>query len=934
MSGRVTWKTVQDEELAFLGGEQAVQRVGLALSGGGIRSASFCLGVVQWLARRKWLNEVDYLSTVSGGGYIGAWLSALHARSSGSVPDGQVAPPLSAALEAEIADPQSVSLRWIRRYSNYLTPNTGLSSDTFSTVGLILSNLLLSLLIVGLLLGLLGLLALAFGALLGQWAQRLADSTPPFGWFWGSAAVFFLGSLALWPVVDRLMDRFRHNDTNVQDPSQSWALGLAAGCAILAFFGLAVLMAVYVSRPGLDWFLVWASSDVRFGAVAFGCFHLVGTAPMLALSFAELSKPDPGFWGKQFSGLWCRIAIVLGEAVAAFMAGAAGGATTVLVADELRALDLPLWSALILAGPLTALLSLFAFSVHMMLLGRGLPGELREWWHRVFAWLLVTALAWVGSFGMLTLGPALLAPGTWAWASAAAVAWLGSSAFTALLALGQSVGTSATGKATRLLGVIAPALFLVGLFLFAFTVAARWVAPELGELDCGSLGACWHQVVLVLSDPASGASPATALTFAGIAFLLLALITFFYNANWHSMYHLYRSRLARCFLGATHSKHRETPARFDPKDDIALADIRVRPLHIFNATLNLVGSRELAWQTRKAVSFFFTPFRCGYALSKAGKSGDDIECFAPIGEYMTPEASQDHEGRSGAKRPPRDPWTTHSTVGTALTISGAAVAPSQGYHTNKVLSFIMALFNVRLGRWCPNPDPDRLVPWWFGVLRFIKPLRRWLAKIWSWPDPPFGVWWFVKELLGSTTERSSFVYLTDGGHFDNLGLYELIRRRCRSIVIVDGEHDPHWKFEGLAEAVRKSRIDFGVEIDLDPTRIRPPEGERVSPCSWVAGKVRYLADSGTPDGSILYLKLSLPVPGADGLPGDVVGYAASHRDFPHRTTADQWFDEGQFECYRKLGETIAAQAFASHSGGGLWDAVRIAAQRVGPGSHP
>lgn len=890
---KLTWQLVQDQELAFLGGKQSVRGVGLALSGGGIRSASFCLGVVQWLARRRWLNEVDYLSTVSGGGYTGAWLSALQARfyiGPGRATADQMASPLSPEFEAEIANPQSDSLRWIRRYSNYLTPRTGLSPDTFSTVGLILSNLLLSLLIVGSLLILSGLLVLAFGATLGELVQGLVSRTIRFGWFFGSAAVFFVGSLGLWPLVDRLMDRFREKTTAMTDNCQ-WSLAFAAICTGLSFCGLTVLVAAYVLTPEPPWSPAWASSEVYFGAIAFGCFHLIGTAPMLALSFVELSKPDPGFWGKRFGSLPWRIAAILGEAVTAFIAGAAGGMMAVLLANWLRTFELLLWSTLILAGPFTLFLSLFAFSVHLLLLGRRLPGELREWWHRVFAWLLVAALAWVVLLGMLVLGPALFTQGTWAWASAAAIAWVGSSAFTALLALGRSTGTSTTGKVTRLLGMIAPALFIIGLLLFAFTDAARLAVPELGELTCNSLGDCWHLTVRFLGCFASSSAFRDTLLIACAPFLLLAP---FYNVNWHSMYHLYRSRLIRCFLGATNSRHQDTPAHFDPNDDIALSDVRVRPLHIFNTTLNLVGSRDLMWQTRKAVSFFFTPFHCGYVLPKASVTGGDIECFAPIERYMTPASGEPS---------PQPPWTTHSTVGTALTISGAAVAPSQGYHTSKVLSFIMALFNVRLGRWCPNPKWEQ-------------------EHCWQKSDPKFGVWWFVKELLGFTTERESFVYLTDGGHFDNLGLYELIRRRCRSIVIVDGEHDPDWKFEGLAEAVRKARLDFGVEIDLDPRRIRPLAEDRVSPYSWVAGKVRYLADSGTPDGAILYLKLSLPVPGPEGLPGDVVGYAAFHRDFPHQSTTDQWFDENQFESYRKLGETVAVQAFAGQTGGSLTDTVR------------
>jgi hypothetical protein len=168
------------------------------------------------------------------------------------------------------------------------------------------------------------------------------------------------------------------------------------------------------------------------------------------------------------------------------------------------------------------------------------------------------------------------------------------------------------------------------------------------------------------------------------------------------------------------------------------------------------------------------------------------------------------------------------------------------------------------------------------------------------------------------------VNVSDGGHFDNLGLYELVRRRCRYIIASDSEADPRLGFEGLGGAIRKCRADFGVEIVINPHPIRLEHGRSRSHC--VVGTITYPeidtgfpADScGRPDaaappratGWLLYFKASF----TGDEPEDVQQYHAGYAAFPHESTADQFFSESQFESYRQLGLHVVRTTFENVRG--------------------
>jgi hypothetical protein len=226
------------------------------------------------------------------------------------------------------------------------------------------------------------------------------------------------------------------------------------------------------------------------------------------------------------------------------------------------------------------------------------------------------------------------------------------------------------------------------------------------------------------------------------------------------------------------------------------------------------------------------------------------------------------------------------SLGSAITISGAAASPNMGYHSSPFVTFILTLLNVRLGAWLGNPGKAGDHTFQLGY-------------------PESSVRPIIDEAFGLTNDTSPYVYLWDGGHFENLGLYEMVLRRCHFIVINDAGEDPECSFADLGEAVRKIRIDFGIPIDFDQMTIYPrgaidalkSAGRKGHNCA--IGRIRYSAVDGphAPDGIIVYIK---PACYGDE-PRDIYEYFKRSKTFPHESTADQFFSESQFESYRMLG---------------------------------
>jgi hypothetical protein len=335
--------------------------------------------------------------------------------------------------------------------------------------------------------------------------------------------------------------------------------------------------------------------------------------------------------------------------------------------------------------------------------------------------------------------------------------------------------------------------------------------------------------------------------------LLGLLVSRFVPVNRFSLHGMYRQRLVRTFLGASHVDRQPNAfTGFDPADDLRVHDLAdVRPLHVIKATLNNVSATNYGRTERRADAFTFSPLHVGCPV---------------LGYRRAPEYGSDGGGPA-----------TGISLGMAMAVSGAAASPAMGMFSSQARAFLLTLANARLGLWFGNPSD---------------------ARSWQRSEPSLGVGPVVRELLGLETETNPYIYLSDGGHFENLGLWSLVVRRCGVIVVSDAGCDPDGTFADLSNAIRRIRIDLGIPIEIstaDVTR-RAPGYSRTHVA---LGTIRYGAVDGpdAPDGLLLYIKATL----TGDEPVDVANFAALDPAFPHDSTADQFFDEDRFESYRALG---------------------------------
>ena len=545
-------------------------------------------------------------------------------------------------------------------------------------------------------------------------------------------------------------------------------------------------------------------------------------------------------------------------------------------------------------SPLVILLFSFIVTLHIGLMGRRFSEKLQEWWSRLGGWLLIVVLAWTLWFGIAVYGPTA---GTWIvqtdWSKYGLTSsWLlANRRGGSWRARAPPRGRRGPNARLEFIARMAPYVFATGLLLSLshLTNDALESVMRTNESVQSAL-----QFANARLDPVGrylyfmvwtkGLNPTLLLLLPCAA--LAVLFAWRVDINRFSMHLLYRNRLTRCYLGASNKHRKPQPfTGFDDGDDLALSELTPTrwapgeapycgPYLIGNTALNLVSGKELAWQERKAASFVLTPGFCGYELpAKGGR------CFRTTGAYAAEDGG--------------------ISLGTAMAISGAAVSPNMGYHSSPPLAFLLTVFNIRLGWWLGNPRGEE-----------NGPRRRWFPRLlpppWKLAGPRFGLFCLASELFGLTSDRSNYVYLSDGGHFDNLGLYELVRRRCRYIISCDAGQDPELKCDDLGNAIRKCAVDFGIEIEIDVASIRARKDGKYSQWHCAVGTVRYdKVDPGAAPGTLIYLKSSL----TGDEPTDLLSYDARMAEFPHQSTADQWFDESQFESYRELGRHIAKTTF-------------------------
>jgi hypothetical protein len=469
----------------------------------------------------------------------------------------------------------------------------------------------------------------------------------------------------------------------------------------------------------------------------------------------------------------------------------------------------------------------------------------REWLARSSGWLSAAAISW-GLISLITLyGPALLRLEftglvQFEWPKIVA-ALAGGASGVVTLVLGSSTATAAT-RATQVVKSMPP----MRLASIAAVIFAALLMALLSLFDDQLEGVLLRRLP---GSPAVEGDLILLVALIGIALALSRVV----NVNRFSMHALYRNRLVRAFLGSARADVRQPDpfTGFDPHDNPPLAEVvpltSDRLFHVINSALNVVAAENPAWQERKAESFTMTRLHCG-------------------NRYVGYRNTREYGGRAGV------------TLGTAMAISGAAVSPNQGYNSSPLIGFLLMLFNVRLG-------------WWLGNPACKGTCHR--------EGPVYSLSPALRELAGDTGDDSRYIYLSDGGHFDNLGLYEMVRRRCRYIVVSDAGCDPSFSFEDLGNAVRKIFIDFGVSIDFAKLEIKARQNPPVPGLRFAIGAIRY---PGSPrEGWLLYVK-----PTYQGTErADVRSYASGSPYFPHESTTDQWFGESQLESYRALGASIA-----------------------------
>ncbi len=482
----------------------------------------------------------------------------------------------------------------------------------------------------------------------------------------------------------------------------------------------------------------------------------------------------------------------------------------------------------------------------------------REWWPRAGAAATIACIAWVAICALAFYGPFLLdravdlAAGVPAYWLAVSLTGVG-----ARILLRQETATARDSQPR-------PRLRLADLAIDAAAAAA------LAAVFAGIAWLAWHALIDLSTRAGEAGLRAAAqeLPFAvsdvmalalGLG-LLVVLASLVVDVNRFSLHGMYRDRLIRTFLGASRFEPRNPDLfiQFDRDDNPILrwlapdrAPAAAAPLKgpflIVNAALNLVSGPNLAWQERKAASFTLTPLAAG----------------SPLLGYRR---SVDYAGDAGG-----------ITLGTAMAVSGAAVSPNAGSQSSPLRTFLLTLRNARLG-------------WWLGHPRDTPRVRR--------SSPGFALYPLVSELLGRTDERHPWLFVSDGGHFENLGLYEAVRRGCRDIVVVDASCDPDRNFDDLGNAIRKIRIDLGVRVErAGPLRIG---GRELRANGRYCALFDVIYDEHR-SGSLLYIKAAV-YPEADNMPIDVLQYAGRSETFPHESTARQFFTESQFESYRALGE--------------------------------
>lgn len=854
---------------------------GLAFSGGGIRSATLNLGILQAMHNRGALENIDYLSTVSGGGYIGSSLSASLSRD----------PEFPYSVEPD--GYESLALKHLRTNGNYLAAG-GLLAYLRIPVLLLRGWIVNTLVILPYLLLAVVLTVVIAGdsvlrALQRHAAAQVSVALPSDRTVDVVPIDLDAALRSNQPLVSRHARILKYRSANFARIPRCDAADDAASNFVITTPSLILDKLPPGVKPESDFGTVipvlgasrtwivshapdWKAPVSQGGSCIERPAPLAGTASASALN-VRLSLDDSAPGTFDFNVYACDSCMENGRLNSSTALG-----RVAIARDDggLRAHILPIARKL----GLLLLLAIALYPIAQFLLARNSSLQTRDRATRMLGLLLVLIIG----AAILEIQPlAIYEFGIWSGVlqdtpllgQANAGDALSASLLTLtgfLVTFARRISAASEGIPKNLgiiaLGTLAPlTLWLVYLNLSYWAILPRWQLDGLFGLEA---------IFVQILDWAHGvngfdnltgyrAQTAAILTYyAMIALVLFVYGMAFVDVNRTSLHRFYRDRLSEAYLRDPDPAAR---AEVDTNESLQLQaiDTKVAPYHLVNCAMNLPPNRTIDDRGRGAVPFVFSPEftgseRTGYCRTSTIHGVD-----------------------------------SHIDLGTAMAISGAAASPRMGNTTIRPLAFIMALLNVRLGYWCPNPrfllDAQK-------ATSFSARLRRLLSR----PGPVK----LLKEMLGLLSDRDVYVNVSDGGHIENLAIYELLRRRCALIVACDAEADPDLTFAGLANLIRQARIDFGITIDIDVDDLRwdralqPP----MSRSHYAIGRITY-PDPDCPPGQLLYLKST--VLGTES--EDIFKYRADHPSFPHETTADQFFDEAQFESYRALGFAIGSDEF-------------------------
>ena len=825
---------------------------GLGLSGGGIRSATFNLGVLQALASAKCLARFDFLSTVSGGGYIGAFLGRFFDRLR-AIPLGGAGsgPTLTGpqVVEQELTDSNSRVISWLRKHGNYIAPSG--QGDVRVNSATFLRNLLSVHFVVGTLL--LAAFGVANAIRYGLFDQVLS----------AYGLVVSKGHMPLGHLIETSLGPF-----------------------FSPWFVLFELIVLFVVVPRIvGYWIVSQDQHERYQFPPLAVLFLVATV-LLWLSVRAGLVLEPLLLGLSLLSSLVHVELTWrGVRLRERATGTGGVETQRLRSRNYLTYDLGL--ALALAGVALA----FAL---VDTVGHGLQ-----------QWIVESNIVYAKAFAAIGAAIIALTP----------IARMAANLF----AREKERGPSTIGrlfKEQMVAGLLAIVLLAIPLIGYSFAAHAGYQG---GSALWTGLGATLLALVIsiILVHP-------KALSF----------------VNRSSLAQAYGARLARAYLGASNPlRHRADGANVTEvmaSDDVAsIRDYRPHesggPLHLINVIVNQTVdfNSQRGNQDRKGENIAVSPIAMSIGKTWHSAWIDDSPAansraprkrpcgMLPLGHLPGSEHPLIDEVGKPAKN------AEMLSLRQWIAISGAAVGPGRGQSTQLGTALLFGLANLRTGHWW-NSGIAEAARDGFPKLSFMRRILYLLPKAFITQSLLLFEW--VAHFAGPWEQ---YWNISDGGFFENLGGYELIRRRVPRIIISDASADPLYQYEGLANLMRKSRIDFSADIvpftaaeleehvpipvrqfvgtleDLKPER--DADGTIIAPSKAHAALfwVRYASN---PEHRSVLLYLKALMTGDES--ADVRHYHATHPEFPHEGTADQFFDESQWESYRRVGEHVAAPLFA------------------------